>query len=38
LRRLFARTRLEKAEVDILRGVLARIDQLIARASGPRHD
>jgi tRNA/rRNA methyltransferase len=31
LRRLFARTRLEKAEVDILRGVLARIDQLIDR-------
>jgi tRNA/rRNA methyltransferase len=31
LRRLFARTRLEKAEVDILRGVLARVDQLIAR-------
>jgi tRNA/rRNA methyltransferase len=31
LRRLFARTRLEKAEVDILRGVLARIDQLIER-------
>jgi len=32
LRRLFARTRLEKAEVDILRGVLARIDQLIERS------
>jgi tRNA/rRNA methyltransferase len=31
LRRLFARTRLEKAEVDILRGILARIDQLLAR-------
>jgi tRNA/rRNA methyltransferase len=38
LRRLFARTRLEKAEVDILRGVLARIDQLIERRSPPRHD
>jgi tRNA/rRNA methyltransferase len=38
LRRLFARARLEKAEVDILRGVLARIDQLIARASAQRHD
>jgi tRNA/rRNA methyltransferase len=32
LRRLFARTRLEKAEVDILRGILARIDQLLERA------
>ena len=31
LRRLFARTRLEKAEVDILRGILARVDQLIDR-------
>ncbi len=31
LRRLFARTRLEKAEVDILRGILARIDQLLGR-------
>ena len=31
LRRLFARTRLEKAEVDILRGILARIDQLLQR-------
>src|SRR4030095_11324284 len=31
LRRLFARTRLEKAEVDILRGILARIDQLLER-------
>jgi len=37
LRRLFTRTSLEKAEVDILRGVLARIDQLIARAAA-RHD
>jgi tRNA/rRNA methyltransferase len=33
LRRLFARTRLEKAEVDILRGILARIDQLIGHRS-----
>jgi tRNA/rRNA methyltransferase len=33
LRRLFARTRLEKAEVDILRGILARIDQLIEHRS-----
>ena len=32
LRRLFARTQLEKAEVDILRGILARIDQLIERS------
>jgi tRNA/rRNA methyltransferase len=31
LRRLFARARLEKAEVDILRGILARIDQLLER-------
>ena len=40
LRRLFARARLEKAEVDILRGILARIDQLLDRLSrpGPRHD
>jgi tRNA/rRNA methyltransferase len=40
LRRLFARAHLEKAEVDILRGVLARIDQLLDRQSrsGPRHD
>ena len=36
LRRLFARTRLEKAEVDILRGILARIDQLLMQAKGPR--
>jgi tRNA/rRNA methyltransferase len=31
LRRLFARTRLEKEEVNILRGILARIDQLVRR-------
>ena len=34
LRRLFARAGLEKEEVNILRGILARIDELIAR--GPR--
>jgi tRNA C32,U32 (ribose-2'-O)-methylase TrmJ len=33
LRRLFARTRLEQAEVNILRGILARIDQLLERRS-----
>jgi tRNA/rRNA methyltransferase len=32
LRRLFARAAVEKEEVSILRGILARIDQLIARA------
>jgi tRNA/rRNA methyltransferase len=32
LRRLFARAALEKEEVNILRGILARIDQLIERA------
>ncbi|HEV8257822.1 MAG TPA: TrmJ/YjtD family RNA methyltransferase [Casimicrobiaceae bacterium] len=31
LRRLFARARLEKEEVNILRGILARIDQLLER-------
>jgi len=31
LRRLFARARLEKEEVNILRGILARIDQLLDR-------
>jgi tRNA/rRNA methyltransferase len=31
LRRLFARTRLEREEVNILRGILARIDQLLDR-------
>lgn len=30
LRRLFARARLEKEEVNLLRGILARIDQLLA--------
>jgi len=30
-RRLFARAGLEKEEVNILRGIVARIDQLIAR-------
>jgi len=34
LRRLFARAGLEREEVNILRGILARIDQLVAR--GPR--
>lgn len=41
LRRLFARARLEREEVNILRGILARIDQLVERAApregeGPR--
>ena len=31
LRRLFARARLEREEVNILRGILARIDQLLER-------
>ena len=31
LRRLFARARLEKEEVNILRGILARIEQLLSR-------
>ena len=31
LRRLFARAGLEKEEVNILRGILARVDELIAR-------
>jgi tRNA/rRNA methyltransferase len=33
LRRLFARARLEREEVNILRGILARIDQWVARAN-----
>ncbi len=33
LRRLFGRARLEREEVNILRGVLARIDQFVAKAS-----
>jgi tRNA/rRNA methyltransferase len=33
LRRLFARARLEREEVNILRGILARIDQLLGRGS-----
>jgi tRNA/rRNA methyltransferase len=37
LRRLFARTRLEHEEVDILRGILAAIDQALERA-GLRRD
>ena len=32
LRRLFARAGLEREEVNILRGILARIDQLIERS------
>jgi tRNA/rRNA methyltransferase len=32
LRRLFARSGLEKEEVNILRGILARIDELLARS------
>ena len=32
LRRLFARARLEKEEVNILRGILARIDERLQRA------
>jgi len=31
LRRLFARAALEKEEVSILRGILARIDQIMDR-------
>jgi len=34
LRRLFARTALEKEEVNILRGILARVDELLARDPG----
>jgi len=33
LRRLFARAGLEKEEVNILRGIIARIDQLVARGN-----
>lgn len=35
LRRLFARARLEKEEVNILRGILARIDERVLRARKP---
>jgi tRNA C32,U32 (ribose-2'-O)-methylase TrmJ len=31
--RLFARAALEREEVNILRGILARIDELVGRAS-----
>jgi len=31
LRRLFSRAGLEKEEINILRGILARIDELIGR-------
>ena len=34
LRRLFARAGLEKEEVNILRGILARIDQMLGRGPG----
>jgi tRNA/rRNA methyltransferase len=34
LRRLFARAGLEREEINILRGILARIDQLCARRDG----
>jgi tRNA/rRNA methyltransferase len=34
LRRLFSRAALEKEEVNILRGILARIDQLLRRSDG----
>jgi tRNA/rRNA methyltransferase len=34
LRRLFARAGLEKEEVNILRGIVARIDQLIRQRGG----
>jgi tRNA/rRNA methyltransferase len=34
LRRLFARAGLEREEVNILRGILARIDALCARDTG----
>jgi tRNA/rRNA methyltransferase len=33
LRRLFARTGLEREEVNILRGILARMDDILARAA-----
>jgi tRNA/rRNA methyltransferase len=36
LRRLFARTRLEHEEVNILRGILAAIDQVLKRGDTPR--
>ena len=36
LRRLFARAGLEREEVNILRGILSRIDDLCAREQGPR--
>ena len=37
LRRLFARAALEKEEVNILRGILARVDQLL-EATRDRND
>jgi tRNA/rRNA methyltransferase len=38
LRRLFSRAALEKEEVNILRGILARIDQLLGRVRPMRDD
>ncbi len=38
LRRLFARAALEKEEVNILRGILARIDQLLGGIDDGSHD
>jgi tRNA/rRNA methyltransferase len=35
LRRLFGRARLEREEVNILRGILARVDEFIGRADKP---
>jgi tRNA C32,U32 (ribose-2'-O)-methylase TrmJ len=32
LRRLFGRAALEREEVNILRGILARVDEFVARA------
>ncbi|MEO5765385.1 MAG: RNA methyltransferase [Casimicrobiaceae bacterium] len=36
LRRLFGRATLEREEVNILRGILARVDEVLARAGGER--
>ena len=38
LRRLFARAGLEKEEINILRGILARVDELDAGARANRDD
>jgi tRNA/rRNA methyltransferase len=37
LRRLFARAALEREEVNILRGILARVDALLERTDGASH-